>query len=159
MDSKQAIFKTILGEMMKVEHENLSPAEVVQVALGAVSSFANMNSVYFGGKTQKEAIQNIVDTLGFAGAKVLFVSLWLEDINWHSENAKFCEEMKFWLKEIEQPGLTDLQKHSINSAKECVRGMTYIYGWGTNPADWESKGVGDAFVKELVEVIKNPKNI
>lgn len=107
---------------------------------------------------QKQAIQNIVDTLGFAGAKVLFVSLWLEDINWHSENAKFCEEMKFWLNELKLPELTEIQQHAVNSAKECVRGMTYIYGFGTNPADWESKGVGDAFVKELVEVIKNPKN-
>lgn len=108
--------------------------------------------------TQKQAIQNILDTLGYAGAKVLFISLWLEDINWHSENAKFCEAMKFWVNEIEQPEHTELQKHALNGAKECVRGMTYIYGWGTTPSDWQSGGVGGAFVEELLDMVKNKSN-
>jgi len=110
--------------------------------------------------TEKQAVQNILDTLGYTGAKVLFLSLWLEDINWHSENRKLQEALPFWFNEINksEPNFTELQQHSIKSAQECVRGMVYIFGWGTKPSDWLSGGVGGAFVEELVDMIKNPLN-
>lgn len=108
--------------------------------------------------TQKQAIQNILNTLDYTGAKVMFISLWLEDINWHSENAKFCEAMKFWVDEIndEFRPRTESQKHSLKAAQECVRGVNYIYGWGISHTEWQSGGSGGAFVEELLDMIKNP---
>lgn len=110
--------------------------------------------------TQKQAIQNILNTLDYTGAKVMFISLWLEDINWHSENAKFCEAMKYWVDEIndESAPRTDSQKHSLKAAQECVRGVNYIYGWGIDHNEWETDGVGGAFVEELLDMVKNPKD-
>lgn len=59
MDSKQAIFKTILGEMLKTEYEDLSPTQVVEVAIGAVQSFAKQNGVFVADYNQTKVVQEI----------------------------------------------------------------------------------------------------
>lgn len=41
--------------------------------------------------TQKELIKNAISSL-HPVARKYFVYAWLEDINWHSENQKFCEK-------------------------------------------------------------------
>lgn len=42
---EKKLFKAILGEVMKMEYEEMSPKEVTVVALGAVTAFARQNGI------------------------------------------------------------------------------------------------------------------
>lgn len=41
--------------------------------------------------TQKEAIKNLIQTFNNKFNAKVFISNWLEDMNWHTENGLFCE--------------------------------------------------------------------
>ena len=43
--------------------------------------------------TQKEAIKNIIESMDNRLCSIIFVSNWLEDINWHSENTMLVEKL------------------------------------------------------------------
>lgn len=107
--------------------------------------------------TQKQAIVNIISQIDYYPAKVQFLSNWLEDINWHTENARLKKLMAYKVvpyKRDENYGLTEGQKFAYKLASEAVRGLNYIYGWGTVAEGWRSGGAGNYFVDELIEIIE-----
>lgn len=44
--------------------------------------------------TQKEALANMLDTLSY-DFRILLITNWLEDINWHAENRMFQERVQY----------------------------------------------------------------
>jgi len=107
--------------------------------------------------TQKEAIKNILGSISLEHFRALFISNWLEDINWHSENKLFCEQymnegmVKYWIKVSEQKNAA-MTRHELNIAEKFYSPVNYIWGWGITTKDWTSEGSGQAFVDELAEL-------
>jgi hypothetical protein len=44
---EKELFKKILGELIDLKYENMEPLEILEIAMGAVSSFAKQNSLAF----------------------------------------------------------------------------------------------------------------
>lgn len=112
---------------------------------------------------QKQALEKIINYMPKL-AKVYFVSEWLEDINWHTENKKFLEAFgDEYIKTLE---LVDKYVHSkeeapfeIQNTVEALRNyytristFNAIYGYGLTTADWSST-TGDDLVTDLIEIV------
>lgn len=154
--------------------------------------------------TQKEALQNLINSFDNELMAKLFVYNWLEDINWHSEASRFEE----YINDYDKQELEDLKDINIvlnpssydytyvsefiddksnvylvdavkkarenktsyviyndatyslslvrefNKAETMYQTFNYIFGWGTNNNEWNSKGIGIEFVMELLDMIK-----
>ena len=120
--------------------------------------------------TEKHAVANILTALDNSTIRKLFISEWLEDINWHSENGRFnsavwTEVDDMTVKRIENAIKTKAEHpealqtvseslmYEYNLYRQLMRGLVYIFGWGTCPTDWKSAGTGQLFVDELIRML------
>jgi hypothetical protein len=125
--------------------------------------------------TQKEALTNILTSIDHPALRRIFVCRWLEDINWHGECARLWDALpdvqRQQIDRMEEaiksgadhlPGGLPLpfQPYDFKNANErLLPGFVYAFGWGIDPADWQSDGQGALFVDELEAMIQQPEPV
>ena len=112
--------------------------------------------------TQKQGLQNLMQSIDNREARYILVMNWLEDINWHTE----CSILNEHYKALEPDFTREQAVHTANRseniaqydfkvANEAPSTFSKIFGYGIDPQDWKSEGTGEAFVNELEALIND----
>jgi len=115
--------------------------------------------------TTKEAITKYIECANYTTTKHIAIMEWLDDINWHNENARYMETLPDEL----QQEITKIQEYKTNTEiphydpirkqaediEQTLRylpGVALLTGWGFDDSFKHSWGLG--LILELQEIIK-----